>query len=84
MFMNDINMSRSDFVLSPLSSIRVISIKNYHPKIRIITQMLQYHNKVGVMLLLLESLTDVCLCCIVAFYKDIYVWVCTLVCSDVI
>ncbi|XP_014811761.1 PREDICTED: calcium-activated potassium channel subunit alpha-1 isoform X18 [Calidris pugnax] len=24
---------------------RVISIKNYHPKIRIITQMLQYHNK---------------------------------------
>lgn len=25
---------------------RVISIKNYHPKIRIITQMLQYHNKV--------------------------------------
>lgn len=26
---------------------RVISIKNYHPKIRIITQMLQYHNKVG-------------------------------------
>uniref|UniRef100_A0A670ZHL4 Calcium-activated potassium channel BK alpha subunit domain-containing protein n=1 Tax=Pseudonaja textilis TaxID=8673 RepID=A0A670ZHL4_PSETE len=23
----------------------VISIKNYHPKIRIITQMLQYHNK---------------------------------------
>ncbi|KAL8202284.1 UNVERIFIED_CONTAM: Calcium-activated potassium channel subunit alpha-1 [Gekko kuhli] len=25
--------------------IRVISIKNYHPKIRIITQMLQYHNK---------------------------------------
>lgn len=27
---------------------RVISIKNYHPKIRIITQMLQYHNKVSV------------------------------------
>ncbi|CAB1338636.1 unnamed protein product [Coregonus sp. 'balchen'] len=26
---------------------RVISIKNYHPKIRIITQMLQYHNKLG-------------------------------------
>ncbi|XP_030885277.1 calcium-activated potassium channel subunit alpha-1-like [Leptonychotes weddellii] len=25
---------------------RVISIKNYHPKIRIITQMLQYHNKI--------------------------------------
>lgn len=25
---------------------RVISIKNYHPRIRIITQMLQYHNKV--------------------------------------
>uniref|UniRef100_A0A8C4VVS8 Potassium calcium-activated channel subfamily M alpha 1 n=1 Tax=Gopherus evgoodei TaxID=1825980 RepID=A0A8C4VVS8_9SAUR len=25
--------------------LRVISIKNYHPKIRIITQMLQYHNK---------------------------------------
>ncbi|XP_041124313.1 calcium-activated potassium channel subunit alpha-1-like isoform X34 [Polyodon spathula] len=24
---------------------RVISIKNYHPKIRVITQMLQYHNK---------------------------------------
>ncbi|KAJ3610213.1 hypothetical protein NHX12_022307, partial [Muraenolepis orangiensis] len=24
---------------------RVISIKNYHPRIRIITQMLQYHNK---------------------------------------
>ena len=30
-----------------LFSFRVISIKNYHPKIRIITQMLQYHNKVG-------------------------------------
>lgn len=29
------------------SFFRVISIKNYHPKIRIITQMLQYHNKVG-------------------------------------
>lgn len=28
------------------STYRVISIKNYHPKIRIITQMLQYHNKV--------------------------------------
>lgn len=27
-------------------AVRVISIKNYHPKIRIITQMLQYHNKV--------------------------------------
>uniref|UniRef100_A0A8C5D2Z6 BK channel n=1 Tax=Gadus morhua TaxID=8049 RepID=A0A8C5D2Z6_GADMO len=25
---------------------RVISIKNYHPRIRIITQMLQYHNKI--------------------------------------
>lgn len=24
----------------------MISIKNYHPKIRVITQMLQYHNKV--------------------------------------
>lgn len=30
----------------PFHSARVISIKNYHPKIRIITQMLQYHNKV--------------------------------------
>lgn len=63
MFMYDINMPRNvdvnngqwewkkDFVslfLCLSSRIRVISIKNYHPKIRIITQMLQYHNKVGV------------------------------------
>lgn len=33
-------------VTAPLPVRRVISIKNYHPKIRIITQMLQYHNKV--------------------------------------
>lgn len=34
-------------IVISLLCIRVISIKNYHPKIRIITQMLQYHNKVG-------------------------------------
>uniref|UniRef100_A0A668UWT9 Calcium-activated potassium channel subunit alpha-1 n=1 Tax=Oreochromis aureus TaxID=47969 RepID=A0A668UWT9_OREAU len=36
---------RYSYIAFFLSFIRVISIKNYHPKIRIITQMLQYHNK---------------------------------------
>lgn len=41
-------MMRNEMLSCDLcSSSRVISIKNYHPKIRIITQMLQYHNKVG-------------------------------------
>lgn len=37
------HMANVGFVFFPF---RVISIKNYHPKIRIITQMLAYHNKV--------------------------------------
>lgn len=35
---------------------RVISIKNYHPKIRIITQMLQYHNKVNAEILIITHI----------------------------
>jgi len=29
-----------------MSNFRVISIKNYHPTVRIIIQIMQYHNKV--------------------------------------
>lgn len=42
------NISLTKVILIVSSFVfRVISIKNYHPKIRIITQMLQYHNKVS-------------------------------------
>ena len=43
---------------------RVISIKNYSDDIRVIIQLMQYHNKVqsGILNLLTFILCDVCIC----------------------